>query len=166
MSILSLAIFAALVVGIVSYSSNDLTSSMSPGGRRDRNEPLCKEGDTFRMRSKASRDYVKYNRKSQAHQPRMGLLPFDDESDVFCVHRIAQEGEYEDVTIYAIFSGIYTDASETFFNTGVISHSGVENEAGYIRHFRGTDCGILLIIFICTCSVGHWFLYLSLVAVN
>ena len=31
--------------------------------------------------------------------------------------------------------------------------------------FSGEECGILLIIFICTCSVGHWFLYLSLVAV-
>ena len=95
-----LAIFAALVVGIVSGS----------------NEPLCKEGDTFRMRSKASRDYVIYKRRSQAHQPIMRLLPFADESDVhvFCVHCIAREGEYKDVRIYAIFSGIYTDASETF----------------------------------------------------
>ena len=124
MSILSLAIFAALVVGIVSGSSN---------------EPLCKTGDTFRMRNKASNDYVIYKKKSQAHQPRMGQHLLDGESNVFCVHRIDQEREYEDVRIFAIYSGIYTDASETFFNGGVISHSGVENEAGYIRHYRGTD---------------------------
>ena len=62
----------------------------------------------------------------------MGNSPRTDESTLFCIEEIARDGERQDVRLYAVDATISG-------STGVMTHSGVENDPVYIAAYSGGD---------------------------